>query len=363
VLRVLLLYATSDENATIAYQYAWPRSFLAHPRLDCSAVNMRSRTGELRLRGLLAARSARFDAVVILHSVFSNECLLGRAMRQRLARLREPKAYFIGNEYKLMPQKMTFCEELGIALLVSQLPPGEAHRLYRERLGCEVAYIPSAGLDVELFRARTRRAQRPIDVGYRAYDAPMYLGNLERRQLAERFIGAAPRHGLTVDISLDPGARLAEREWAGFLDRCKGQLGSEAGGDYFELTDGTRLRVNAYLDAHPEARFDEIFERFFRDYQAPVSGRALSGRVVEAAGTKTVQILIEGGYGGFFRPGVHYIPLRKDLGNLDDAMEMFLDEGRAAEIADAAYEVAQTQLTYTRLIDRFIDALEEVLSR
>jgi hypothetical protein len=356
-LRVLLLYAETPENRTLSYQRGWPRSMLAHPRLDCDPVDLASREALVRLA---MARASRYDAVVLLHSVFSNAPALRGAALRRVAAMRRPRALFLGNEYKLMPGKMEFADRLGISLLVSQLSSSAAHELYRRRVGCAVVGIPNTGLDTEVFSPRTARSRRPIDLGYRSYDAPYFIGNRERRILALDVPRALAGRGLLLDVSLDPEQRLDETAWAAFLDRCKGQLGSEAGGDYFELTDETRLHVNAYLEEHPDAPFDEIFERFFRDYEAPVSGRALSGRVVEAAGTKTVQI-IEGEYGGFFLPGVHYIPLRKDLANIDDAVETFFDEPRAAEIADAAYEVAQTELTYARLIDRFVDALEAVL--
>ena len=43
-------------------------------------------------------------------------------------------------------------------------------------------------------------------------------------------------------------------------------------------------------------------------------------------GTKTIQILIEGNYNGYFKPDIHYIPLKKDLSNFDEAIEKFNDQ-------------------------------------
>ena len=54
----------------------------------------------------------RGDAVVLLHSVFSNACLLAGRPFAAVQSLGVPKAFFIGNEYKLMPQKMQFCADL-----------------------------------------------------------------------------------------------------------------------------------------------------------------------------------------------------------------------------------------------------------
>src|SRR5439155_24681894 len=131
-------------------------------------------------------------------------------------------------------------------------------RAYRERLGCRVVGIPNTGWDPGLFSARQPPEERPLDLGYRAFENGIELGHRERRELADRFLAAADDHGLAVDISLDPERRFDERGWARFLNRCKGQIGSEAGSDYFELTDETRERVLAYRASHPEAGFEEI---------------------------------------------------------------------------------------------------------
>jgi hypothetical protein len=355
--RALLLYARLPENQTLSYQQAWPRHFLAHPRFDCDPVDVISLRDQRRLRARAFLRLARYDAVVILHSVFSNGRHLYGPLLETVKKLRARKAYFIGNEYKGMPEKMWFCEELGVDLLVSQFTTEEPLALYRERLpGTTVVGIPNTGWDPDLFSPRIPPEERPIDLGYRAFENDVALGHRERRELAERFLDVAGTNGLRVDISLDPGDRLDEPGWAAFLNRCKGQLGSEAGGDYFELTDRTREAVKAYVTERPDASYEEVWERFFRDYRDPVPGRVLSGRNVEAAGTKTVQLLLEGAYGGYLEPDVHYIPLRKDFSNLDEALAKFRDPGFAARVRENAFAVVR-ELTYPRLIDRFHDAL------
>jgi hypothetical protein len=355
-LRVLLLYAASRDNRSLSYQVGWPKHFLGHPRFRCRPLNVLARRPLVKARAAAALRR-RFDAVVVLHSAFSNACYVEPWLAERLGRMRQPKAYFVGNEYKLMPEKMSFCEALGVDLLVSQLSSPAAHDLYRERLGCEVVPIPSGGLDTDLFAPRTPLEERPIELGYRAHDAPAYLGHQERREVADRFLAAAPRHGLRADISLDPGDRFDEPGWAGFLDSCRAQLGSEAGGDYFELDDRTRKSVIAYLADRPQASFDEIYDRFYRDYPNPVSGRALSGRIVEAAGTKTVQLLLEGDYGGYFRPDEHYVAIRKDFSNVDAALDQLRDEALCRALVEKSHRVAVEELAYARLIDRFHAAL------
>src|SRR5437764_14004443 len=134
--RVLLFFALSPQNSTFSYQRAWPRQFLSHPSFDCTPVDLGNRRVLAWLRRKWLAGMYRGEAIVLLHSVFSNACAAPDWLIDSLARLPQPKAFFIGNEYKLMPQKMAFCERLDVKLLVSQSLAPEIHRLYRARLGC-----------------------------------------------------------------------------------------------------------------------------------------------------------------------------------------------------------------------------------
>jgi hypothetical protein len=358
--RVLLVYATSPGNATFSYQQAWPRQFQSHDRFAVTPIDLGRLTRLGRLAAALAVRRWRGDAVVLLHSVFSNEQNLAGRLFDEVTTRQEPKAFFIGNEYKSMPEKMQFAEALGVSLLVSQSSSPAVHALYRKRLGCAVTGIPNTGLDTTLFDAKCPPASRPIDLGYRADASPAYLGHNERVEIAGFFREHALGWGLNVDISLESGARFDEAGWAAFLNRCKGQIGTEAGGDYFELTDETRLAVNEFQRQHPAVSQAAIDERFFRNYRDPVPLRVMSGRHVEAAGTKTVQILFDGHYDGYLRADEHYIPLRKDFSNADEAIRKFKDRAYSDRIAQNAYELARRELTYDVLINRFGDALAAV---
>lgn len=361
-LRVLLLFATSAHTSTFSYHQAWPRHFQASPLFECRAVNVAGTGWAARLAALAAIATWRGDLVVILHSVFSNACLLEGRLFDAVARLSQPKAYFIGNEYKLMPEKMAFCEALAVRLLVSQSHSAAVHQLYRQRLGCEVTALPNTGYDPALFAPVTPDDERPIDLGYRADDVPVYLGHNERREIAGYFQARAARFGLTVDISLDPRDRFSEPQWAAFLNRCKGQLGTEAGGDYFTLDDDRRLAAMAYERDHPEATTAEVMAGLNRLPKRGVPLRILSGRHVEAAGTCTAQLLFEGEYDGYFTPDRHYIALKKDFSNADDAVRKFKDVSFRRRVAQQAYELVRAEFTYDHLLSRFAAAAAAIMS-
>jgi hypothetical protein len=211
------------------------------------------------------------------------------------------------------------------------------------------------------FSPKIALAKRSIDIGYRSYPSPWYLGNNEKVEIAECFAENAKRLGLSVDISLDPLKRFDTVGYASFLNNCRAQIGTESGGDYFELTDNTRIRVNSYINEQPKASWPEIKNLFFDGYGPSLSMRIISGRQVEAAACKTVQILFEGRYNEFFKPDVHFIPLRKDFSNIDEAVSKLKDDKFCASLTEAAFDVAMSKLTYKALIEKFYQTLHNTL--
>jgi hypothetical protein len=360
-LRIALLFVQSGKNATLSYQHGWPKAFLESTLFDCTPINLAQRSFADRLAIARQLHLGKFDAIVLLHSVFSNQQNLKGMLYWALAACRVPKAYFIGNEYKLMPEKMRFCKQLRISLLVTQSDDHRVKALYKRELGCEVICIPNTGIDATVFRPLLALDNRPIDIGYRSDPAPWYLGNIEKTEIAEFFVKNADLLGLKVDISLDMDRRFNASGYADFLNRCRGQIGTEAGGDYFELTDKTRKLVNAYENRHSDATWPEVKNLFFESYGPSVPMRIISGRQVEAAACKTVQILFDGRYNNYLLPDVHYIPLRKDFCNADEVTSKFRDNAYCAKLVDNAFDVVMSELTYSTLLTRFREAINYIL--
>jgi glycosyl transferase family 1 len=360
-IRIALLFAQGKSNATLTYQHGWPGAFMQSPLFETLPLNFAGLS--FAARGALVASlfGKPVDAIVLLHSMYSNQNELRGPLPWLLGLLPQPKAFFIGNEYKSMPEKMRFCRAIGLSLLISQCNAPAVLDLYRNELGCAVASVPNTGIDETIFAPMTSLRDRATDLGYRSYEAPWYLGNLEKMEIAEFFQAAAPRYGLTTDISLDPKSRFDASGYAGFLNSCRAQIGTESGGDYFELTDATRNKVNAYLTENPQSSWPEVRRKFFDGYGPSTPLRIISGRQVEAAACKTVQILFEGNYNGYLQPDVHYIPLRKDFSNADEAVKKLRDNALCDDIAQAAYDVVKRELTYERLMQKFSAALSNVL--
>ena len=61
------------------------------------------------------------------------------------------KIYFIGNEYKHMPEKVSFIKYLKINLLITQSHSREVINHYKDNLKINVDHIVNTGLDDEIF--------------------------------------------------------------------------------------------------------------------------------------------------------------------------------------------------------------------
>src|SRR5207245_3101956 len=83
-------------------------------------------------------------------------------------------------------------------------------------------------------------------------------------------------------------------------------------------------------------------------------------RHLEAVMTKTCQILVEGSYSGVLEPHRHYIPVRRDLTDLDRALELTRDIDLLREISERAHEDIYVSGKYTT--DDFAEQLRTVVT-
>ncbi len=314
-----------------------------------------------KISAVFLINRGKFDAIVMLHSVFSNGLYLSGPILWSLKKTPIPKVYFIGNEYKLMPEKMRFCKRIGISLLITQTNEELVLQTYREFLKCKVIYIPNAGIDPTIFYPMTPSNERKIDIGYRSYPAVWYLGNNEKTEIADFFNDNAKLYGLTVDISTSLERRFKIKEYSNFLNQCRAQIGVEAGGDYFDLSDSIRLEVNKYLKNNPKSSWPDIKNKFFNSNASSVPIRVLSGRQVEAAACKAVQILFIGEYNKHFFPNQHYIPLEKDFSNITEVIEKFRDKQFCLKLTENAYQMVLEELTYDHLVKKLYVRLRDII--
>ena len=336
-------------QAHVSYTIDWREAFCEAPELDVEVCNINNLVHYGRC--LLTLR--RYDLVVVSHAAAGDDMTALLRSAHWLRRRRGKLVMFIGNEYDLLDEKIGFIEAVGAEFICSQLPTPAARYLYRECGGSRILSMPHA-LNPKVYQPRGG-TERPVDIGFIGDVYWPFVGDRERTDLIEAFEQDGARWGLKCQIRKQ---RIARAEWAEFLNTCKGTIGAESGTYY--LNDRGRLLAAAReynLLQRPEASFDEVFEKFYRGQPREVSGKSISSRHFEPIGTKTCQILLEGEYNGVLAPDEHYIGVRKDRSNLDEAVRRFRDEGYRQAITERAYEHVMANHTYAHRVRSVLAAV------
>ena len=312
-----------------------------------------------------------FDLVVFHTSLLSLRWTpaIFEAARQRVERLRG-----VGRVRLALPQDEflrpdlveDFVRDLDVGVVCSVAPESEWERIYpridRGRVKLTrvlTGYLDDATIErIDRITATVR--DRPVAIGYRAWAGAPWLGRhgTLKGRLATVFEEAAARRGLATDISTADDATLTGDDWFRFLAKCRWTVGVEGGASLLDRDGSIRRRVEEYQAANPGASFDEIEAACFPGADGTLDLVALSPRHLEACATRTCQVLVEGDYNGILEAGVHYVPLRRDLGNLDEVLDRVTsDEGRE-EMVERAYRdvVASGAATYRRFAAEVLEA-------
>jgi len=316
--------------------------------------------------------------VIVYHTIFlaSRWSLPAfEKFRRRAAPLKEHAAVRVAlpqDEFIHTDVLCDFIEEFQIDRVCSVAPPSEWPKIYagvdRDRVVLErvlTGYIDEATVR-RVERLAARRGvdrQRPVDIAYRAFHSPPWLGRHGRTkvEIADRFEEAARSRGLTTDISTRQEDTLLGDRWYEHLLDAKYTIGVEGGASILDRDGALRVRTERYLEEHPNASFDEVERACFPDADGELDLCALSPRHLEACFTRTCQVLVEGEYNGVLEAGVHCIELQRDFGNLDEVLRAIEDDDRREAIVEAAWRdiVASGKYTYRGFVAKVVsDALE-----
>lgn len=188
---------------------------------------------------------------------------------------------------------------------------------------------------------------RPIDIGYRARKLPPHFGKHGqlKYELVELFNKVLVNRSFIYDINStnknfkqeDLGLVKMGNSWYEFLLSCKSFIGCEGGSSLLDSDGSIKEATLTYLEEYPDASFEEVEKACFPNMDYNISCFAISPRHFEAGMTKTLQILVEGHYGGIFKPWRHYLPLKKDFSNVNEILEKLGDNEFCQNIVDRTY--------------------------
>jgi hypothetical protein len=274
------------------------------------------------------------------------------------------KIAFFQDEHRFCQQRFAFINRCKIDCVYTLLEPQYFSYVYQKYTKVKKLIYTLPGYvseDLIAVAQKMRKSEngRKIDVGYRARQLSFYMGEgaQEKHEIGIRFRERANASGLKTDIETDERRRIYGRRWYEFLANCRAVLGVEAGVSIFDLEDKVRLECERLISENPRIGFDEVSKSVLQPWEGNVPYRTISPRHFEAAAFHVCQILFEGRYSGIMQPMVHYIPLKKDFSNFDDAILMFKDSTLRSELTKNAYQdlIESGKYSYRRFVQEIFD--------
>ena len=394
-LRTLLLSQVYPHQAS--YYDDWSDAFRRSRDFSCTYAN---------IIGLQTDQLARLiqehDAVVLLHSTNADTLdYLAPIVPTLSARKGVRLLTFVGNEYNSphapLADKINMIRAMRPDIVATQLLQEAGDYLY-EGTHARVISLPHA-LNPQVYKAGPVSAERRIDIGYRGFHYPTYLGDDMRNQVVATVRELAQAKGLILDFS--ESQRFGRKEWAAFLGNSRATVATEAGSWFLSRSDDLVNQVAAFAAenrsgptissdsplrnlarglpmpiksiltflarkgpikyapfADDDVPFTTIYQRFFKDAEkCPVYSKAVSSRHFDAIGCKTALLMPEGRYNDILSADDHYITIKADLSNVDDVLEKFADVRAREQMAERTYAYVQDAHTHAHRIKAAYDAL------
>jgi hypothetical protein len=284
-----------------------------------------------------------FDAVVIHYTIsLLSPRYLPPPLPERLARFEGLKVQFIQDEYRAVDAVTAGMRKLGIDVLFTLVPEPMAGAIFDSRLPgvTRVFTLPGYVPDELVGHEVAPAAERPLDVGYRARELPVWLGRLgrEKTEIGSGFLEHAAGLGLRCDISSREDDRIYGERWYRFLASCRATLGTESGASIVDFDGSVEALARNYLARRPHATPDDVERDVTGPYEGVFVSKTASPRLFEAAALRTAMIMFPGTYAGVVEAGRHYIPLEKDFSNFDEVVEWLRDDAYLDELTGRAYD-------------------------
>jgi hypothetical protein len=315
-------------------------------------------------------RHLRFDAVILyttfLSARWSPWFELWKQRGEWLSDLDALKIALPQDEYDHAHVLDDWLDELGVSVIGTVLDDTYRQELY-PRLSQKAAfydvltgYVDDAA--AERLKSRSRPPeQRPVDIVYRARHPPYWHGSHGQLKYRVGEVAAelASQHGLATDISTRSQETVLGDAWLDFLARGRATVGVESGVSVLDRRGEIQERMRDLLHDDPTLTFEQASTAMpagWDDYRF----FAISPRHFEAVVTKTAQILVEGSYSGVLEPNRHFIPVRRDLSDMDEALEQLRDVHLTGQLTEQAYEDLYSSGRYSGR--RLTEAIERMLA-
>ena len=177
---------------------------------------------------------------------------------------------------------------------------------------------------------------REIDISYRASALPESYGSIGQ---LKRDIGLSASKtlknicNLNTDISVDNKKIITGNKWYKFLENSKSCIVTPSGSSLYDPKGSIRISVERYKLKYPKSKFKEVEKNCFTNLDKKHIMTAISPRNIEAGLAGTVQICIDCEFSNILKAHKDYIPLKEDLSNIQEVINIITNEKKLKKIA------------------------------
>jgi hypothetical protein len=311
-----------------------------------------------------------FDVVVLDTTILCMRWTPGyEAWRRRSDWIAEVDALKIAlpqDEYHHSETLDEWLDDVGVTVIGTVLDERHRDELYPRMSKKAAFYELLTGYIDESAAERLRprlepRSRRELDIVYRARNLPYWLGSHGqlKHRIGEAVAERAPGLGLRTDISTRQVQTVLGDQWLDFMAGGRATIGAESGSSTLDRRGELSEHLDELLAENPELTFEEYARQMPPDWD-DYEFFAISPRHLEAVVTKTGQILVEGSYSGVLEADRHYVPVHRDLSNLDDALEAVRDDVLLERLTEQAYADVYESGRYS--FRRLTDTVEQMIT-
>ncbi|MDF3047362.1 MAG: tuaH [Candidatus Midichloriaceae bacterium] len=328
---------------------------------------------------------SNYDCIILHYGLclYNQHGLIDQSLFAQIAQFPKLKVYIAQDEYTTPRYAVAKLKALGVHHVFSCISDEKAFReIY------PISELPNLTFDTvltgyvndELLHLENPPLEeRPLDIVYRGNNLGWLYGALgaEKFKIAMDFRELAKKFNLKIDIDWRPKAKIFGDKWLKFLQKGKVMLCTESGSSLVHHDLEAKAKLFETMQISGEAKtWEEYlnkvnkFNKFNKfnchlrdDNKVIISG--ISPKVFEAIACGTVLVCNEGYYSGILKPNTHYIPLKKDLSNIEEVITKIKDIEYLKKIQNQAYEdiISSGKYSYENFISSFDQKIHQLFDQ
>tara|TARA_B100001093_G_C26848721_1_gene1024077 strand:+ start:985 stop:2211 length:1227 start_codon:yes stop_codon:yes gene_type:complete len=188
--------------------------------------------------------------------------------------------------------------------------------------------------------------KRKYDIVYRTVGYPFFPNKfgMMKSQIGEIFY-KKHKNNFNLNVSNKEKDLIFGDKWISFLSNSKSVLGSNSGSSVIVRNHKHMQELLAYKKKYAKYELGAFENDFFKKNDRGYELSDISPRNIEAAITQTLQVLINGEYGGILKKGKDYFSLNEDLSNTEELIQLLNDSKKIEKITKSCYKTIKNSKT------------------